>query len=61
MFGVLCDRNINMKIRGNVYRAVARPVLMHAAETLALKKAQEKRLAVAEMRMLRWMGDGCAE
>ena len=27
----------------------------HGAETWALKKAQEKKLEVAEMRMLRWM------
>ena len=29
--------------------------LMYGAETWALKKAQEKKLEVAEMRMLRWM------
>ena len=28
---------------------------MYGAETWALKKAQEKKLEVAEMRMLRWM------
>ena len=28
---------------------------MYGAETRALKKAQEKKLEVAEMRMLRWM------
>ena len=29
--------------------------MMYGAETWALKKAQEKKLEVAEMRMLRWM------
>ena len=29
--------------------------MMYGAETWALKKAQEKKLDVAEMRMLRWM------
>ena len=38
-----------------VYRTVVRPALMCGAETWALKKAQEKKLEVAEMRMLRWM------
>ena len=44
-----------MKIKGKVYRTVVRPALMYGAETWALKKAQEKKLGVAEMRMLRWM------
>ena len=44
-----------MKIKGKVYRTVVIPALMYGAETLALKKAQEKKLEVAEMRMLRWM------
>ena len=44
-----------MKIKGKVYRRVVRPALMYGAETLALKKAQENKLEVAEMRMLRWM------
>ena len=29
--------------------------MMYGAETWAVKKAQEKKLGVAEMRMLRWM------
>ena len=53
--GVLCDRRMNMKVKGKVYRTVVRPALMYGAETWALKKAQEKKLEVAEMRMLRWM------
>ena len=40
-----------MKIK-YVYRTVVRPALMYG---WALKKAQEKKLEVAEMRMLRWM------
>ena len=44
-----------MKIKGKVSRTVVRTALMYGAETLALKKAQEKKLEVAEMRMLRWM------
>ena len=53
--GVLCDRGMNVKIKGKVYRTVVRPALMYGAETWALKKAQGKNLEVAEMRMLRWM------
>ena len=53
--GVLCDRIMKVNIKGKVYRTVARPALMYGAETWALKKAQENKLEVAEMRMLRWM------
>ena len=52
---VLCERKMNVTIKGKVYRTVARPALMYGAETRALKNAQEKKLEVAEMRMLRWM------
>ena len=41
--------------QGEGYRTVVRPALLYGAETWALKKAQEKKLEVAEMRMLRWM------
>ena len=53
--GVLCDRSMNVTIKGKVYRTVVRPALMYGAETWALKKAQEIKLEVAEMRMLRCM------
>ena len=53
--GVLCDRKMNVKINGKVYRTVVRPTLMYGAETWALMKAQEKKLEVAEMRMIRRM------
>ena len=56
MAGVLCDRRMNVRIKGKVYRTVLRPTLLvYGAETRALKKAQEKKLEVAEMRILRWM------
>ena len=48
--GELCYSTMNMKIEGKVYRTV-----VFGAETWASKKAQENKLKVAEMRMLRWM------
>ena len=55
--GVLCDSKMNVKIKGKAYRTVVRPALMYGAGTYtcALKKAREKKLEVAEIRMLRWM------
>ena len=53
--GVLCDKKIGMKLKGKVHKTVVRPAMMYGAETWAVKKRQEKKLDVAEMRMLRWM------
>ena len=48
-------RQYNVMIKGKVYRTVVRRALMYGAETWASKKAQEKKLEVAEMRMIQWM------
>ena len=53
--GILCDRIIRLRVKGKVYKTVVRSAMMYSSETWAVKKAQEKRLDVAEMRMLRWM------
>ena len=53
--GILCDRRISLRVKGKVYRTVVRPAMLYGAETWAVKKAHEKKLDVAEMRMLRWM------
>ena len=55
MSGVLCDRKISVKVKGGVYRTVVRPAMMYGAKTWPVKKEQEKKLDVAEMKMLRWM------
>ena len=46
---------IALRVNWKVYKTVVRPGTMYRAETWAVKKAQEKKLDVAEMRMLRWM------
>ena len=51
--GILCDRRIRVRVKGKIYKTVARPAMMYGAETWAVKKAQEKKFDVAEMRMLR--------
>ena len=53
--GVLCDRRMPVKLKGKVYNTVVRPALFYGAETWATTRGQETRLAVNEMRMLRWM------
>ena len=43
-----------VKAKGKMYKIVVRPAMIYGAETWGTKKAQEKRLDGAEMRMLRW-------
>ena len=44
-----------MKIKGKVFRSVVISAMVYGAETWTLKRAQENKLDVAEMRMLRSM------
>ena len=55
VLGVLGDRRIRLRVKGKVYKTDVRPAMMYGAETWAVKKAQEKKLDVTEMSMLRWM------
>ncbi|XP_068209188.1 uncharacterized protein [Palaemon carinicauda] len=55
VFGVLCGRRIGDKLIGKVHRTVVRPAMMYGAETWAMKETEEKKMDVAEMRMLRWI------
>ncbi len=49
----MCDRKLNVKIKGKMYRTGVRPALVYGSDTL--KEAQEKKLEVAETRMISWM------
>ena len=53
--GVLCDRKVPIKLKGKFHKTVVRPAMLYGTETASLKKAEEKKMDVAEMRMLRWM------
>ena len=55
MSGVLCDRRMKVKIKGKVYKTIVRPAMVYGAETWTVKKAHEKKMEVAEMKMLRWV------
>ena len=48
---IRCDRRISLRVMGKVYKTVVRPAMMYGADTWAVKKVQEKKLDVAEMRM----------
>ena len=53
--GVLCDNKVPIKLKDNVYKTVIKPTMTYGAEYLAVRKKDENRLQVAEMRMLRWI------
>ena len=55
MSGVLCGRRMHVKIKGKVYKTIVRPAMVHGAETWAVKKAHERKMEVAEMKMLLWI------
>ncbi|XP_064121711.1 uncharacterized protein LOC135226197 [Macrobrachium nipponense] len=50
---VLCDKRFKVKLKEKMYKSIVRPALMYSSETWPLKKAQERVMEVAEMRMLR--------
>ena len=52
--GVLCDKRVSARKKGKVYKVAVRPALTYGAETWGIKKTQEDKLDVAEMKMLRW-------
>ena len=55
---VLCDKQVLIELKDKVYKTGIKPTMTYGAECWAVRKKDENRLHVAEMRMLRWiMGD----
>ena len=52
--GVICDRKVQDKVKGKFYRTTIRPALSYGSECWAIKKQQEHKMDVSEMKMLRW-------
>ena len=52
--GVLCDRRLSSRLKGKIFKTVVRPAMTYGTETWAIKKSHERRMDVAEMKMLRW-------
>ncbi|XP_037779392.1 uncharacterized protein LOC119575931 [Penaeus monodon] len=53
--GVVCDKRVPVKLNGKVHKSVVRPAMTYGLETAPLRKVEERKLEVAEMKMLRWM------
>ncbi|GKG26428.1 hypothetical protein Tco_0399574 [Tanacetum coccineum] len=52
--GVLCDRNVPLKLKGKFYRVAVRPAMLYGSECWPITKALANRVEVAELRMPRW-------
>jgi hypothetical protein len=50
--GVLCNRRIALKMRGVLYRACVRTVMMYGCESWPMRKENEENLVRAERRMI---------
>ncbi|XP_068215867.1 uncharacterized protein [Palaemon carinicauda] len=55
VLGVLCDRKIGIKLKGRVHTTVVTLAIIYGAETWAVKNTEEKKMDVAEMRILRYI------
>ena len=51
---MLCDKNVPIKLKGKMMKAVVRPAMKYGAETWNTTKSKEEKLNGAEMKMLRW-------
>ena len=52
--GVICDRSVQARVKGKVYKVAVRPAMVYGLETVALTKRQEAEMEVAELKMLRF-------
>ena len=53
--GVLCDKRMPLKLKGEYYSTVVGPVMLYSSECWAVKCTHEQKMHVAEMKMLRMM------
>ena len=54
MSGVLCDRKLSARVKGNMHKSVVRPAMLYGMETVVVTKRQVGKMEVAELKMLRW-------
>ena len=54
--GVLCDKRMPVKVKGQVYKSVVRPTMTYSSECWTLKSQHSQSLHRNEMKILRWAG-----
>ena len=52
--GVLCERKLSARLKGKMYKSVVRPAMLYGMETVAVTTRLEKKMKVAELKMVRW-------
>ncbi|XP_042884700.1 uncharacterized protein LOC122261237 [Penaeus japonicus] len=52
---VICDRKVPVQVKSKVHKTVVRPALTYGLEAEPLKRVEERKSKVAEMKMLRWI------
>ena len=52
--GVLCDKQLPVRLKSRVYKAMVRPVALYGSESRASTQASTNKLHCMEMSMLRW-------
>ncbi|XP_072392379.1 uncharacterized protein [Diabrotica undecimpunctata] len=53
--GVLCDRKIGQGLKAKINKSVMNPALIYNGKGWPLKKIQENKMEVSELKMLQWM------
>ncbi|XP_064118973.1 uncharacterized protein LOC135223981 [Macrobrachium nipponense] len=53
--GIICDRKVLIRLKGRVHKAMVRPAMTYGLEVAPIKKTEDRKLNVTEMRILRWM------
>ncbi|CAG4989170.1 unnamed protein product [Parnassius apollo] len=53
--GVICDPKMPVKLKGQVYKTIIRPVLTYGSEAWPVLERHRQLLHVTEMNVLRWM------
>ena len=51
---MMCDSNIQTKLKDKVYKTAIKPAMVYGAECWAVRKKEERKLHTSKMRMLRW-------
>ena len=53
----MSDKRVPLNLKDKIHKAVVRPAMMCDLETAPVKKSEEKKLDVVEMKMLRSLSD----
>ena len=53
--GVLCDRRVPAKVKGRMYKSMVRPAMLYGMEAVAVTGGQERKMEVAEMKVMRFV------